>query len=105
MAIKIGDFFEEAGVPGVIAGIGAVVLAPVLIPAVAGIGKPLAKAAIKGGLVLYEKSKGALSEVNESFEDLVAEARMELSESQHQSVGESTLSAHSEEMLPENGGA
>ncbi|MBV8884263.1 MAG: DUF5132 domain-containing protein [Chroococcidiopsidaceae cyanobacterium CP_BM_RX_35] len=104
MAIKIGDFFEEAGVPGVIAGIGAVVLAPVLIPVVAGVGKPLAKAAIKGGLVLYEKSKGALSEVNESFEDLVAEARMELSEGKYESVVESTVPSHGDEILPDNGG-
>ncbi|BAT54389.1 unknown protein [Nostoc sp. NIES-3756] len=79
---KITDFVEEAGAPGLIAGIGAVLLAPVLIPVVAGIGKPIAKTIIKGGLVAYEKSKGAFAELGETWEDIVAEAKAELAESQ-----------------------
>lgn len=102
MALKIGDFFEEAGVPGVIAGIGAVILAPVVIPIVAGVGKPLAKSVIKGGLAIYEKSKGALEEVGESFEDLVAEARMELSEEKQTAAIESAA-LNPTETMPENG--
>lgn len=82
MAPKITDFVEEAGAPGLIAGIGAVLLAPVLIPVVAGIGKPIAKSIIKGGLVAYEKSKGAFAELGETWEDIVAEAKAELAESQ-----------------------
>ncbi|KOP27533.1 DUF5132 domain-containing protein [Pelatocladus sp. BLCC-F211] len=81
MAPKITDFVEDAGAPGIIAGIGAVILAPVVIPVVAGVGKPIAKSLIKGGLVLYEKSKGAFAELGESWEDMVAEARAELAES------------------------
>lgn len=80
MAFKIEDIFEEAGVPGVAAGIGALVLAPLLIPAVAKIGKPVAKAAIKTGIVLYEKTKGAIAEAGEVFEDMVAEAQAELAD-------------------------
>lgn len=76
MAIKIGDLFEDFGPAGIAAGIGAVILLPV----VAGFGKPLAKAAIKGGLAVYEKSKGALAEAGEVFEDLVAEAKAELAD-------------------------
>jgi len=82
MAPKISDFVEEAGAPGIIAGIGAVLLAPVLIPVVAGVGKPFVKSAIKGGLVAYEKAKGALAEVGETWEDMLAEARAELAEEQ-----------------------
>lgn len=82
MAPKITDFVEEAGAPGLIAGIGAVLLAPVLIPVVAGIGKPIAKSIIKGGLVAYEKSKGAFAELGETWEDIVAEAKAELAESE-----------------------
>lgn len=82
MAPKISDFVEEAGAPGIIAGIGAVLLAPVLIPVVAGVGKPFVKSAIKGGLVAYEKAKGALAEVGETWEDMIAEARAELAEEQ-----------------------
>ncbi len=78
---KITDFVEDAGAPGIIAGIGAVILAPVVVPVVTGVGKPIAKSLIKGGLVLYEKSKGAFAELGESWEDMVAEARAELAES------------------------
>ncbi|WP_199247264.1 DUF5132 domain-containing protein [[Phormidium] sp. ETS-05] len=80
MALKIGDLLEETGIPGVAAGIGALVLAPILIPAVAKIGKPVAKAAIKTGILFYEKTKGAIAEAGEVFEDMVAEAQAELAD-------------------------
>ncbi|MBD2361056.1 DUF5132 domain-containing protein [Anabaena sp. UHCC 0399] len=80
MAPKITDFIEDAGAPGLIAGIGAVLLAPVLLPVFAGIGKPIAKSIIKGGIVAYEKSKGAFAELGETWEDVVAEAKAELAE-------------------------
>lgn len=102
MAFKIGDFFEEAGAPGIIAGIGAVILAPVVVPVVAGVGKPIAKSLIKGGIVLYEKSKGALAEVGETFEDIVAEARAELAESEQAPAFESN--ATSSEIVADNSG-
>jgi Protein of unknown function (DUF5132) len=82
--IPVPEFVEEAGAPGIIAGIGAVLLAPVVIPVVTGIGKPLAKSLIKGGIVLYEKSKGAVAELGESWEDMIAEARAELAEGRQQ---------------------
>ncbi|MBD0309923.1 MAG: DUF5132 domain-containing protein, partial [Microcoleus sp. T1-bin1] len=75
MAPKISDFVEDAGAPGIIAGIGAVLLAPVLLPIVAGVGKPLVKSVIKGGIGLYERSKGTFAEIGETWEDMVAEAR------------------------------
>ncbi|MBF2009410.1 MAG: DUF5132 domain-containing protein [Chlorogloeopsis fritschii C42_A2020_084] len=80
MAPKITDFVEEAGAPGIIAGIGAVLLAPVVIPVVAGVGKPIAKTLIKGGISIYERSRGAFAELGETWEDIVAEARAELAE-------------------------
>lgn len=85
MAFKFENLFEElpeVGVPGIAAGIGAVILAPLLIPAVAKVGKPIAKAAIKGGIIAYEKAKGAMAEAGEVFEDLVAEAKVEMAEEQ-----------------------
>ncbi len=88
MALKVEDLFEDLaenlGVPGIAAGIGAVVLAPLLIPAVAKVGKPIAKSAIKGGIVAYEKAKGIVAEAGEVLEDLVAEAKVELAEEQVQ---------------------
>ncbi len=84
MALKnlmpdIEDVVEDLGVPG----IAAIVLLPVLVPVAAGkVGKPLAKATIKGGIVLYEKGKGVIAEVGETLEDIVAEAKAELAETQ-----------------------
>ncbi|MDJ0576821.1 MAG: DUF5132 domain-containing protein [Xenococcaceae cyanobacterium MO_234.B1] len=88
MALKnfmpdIEDVVEDLGVPG----IAAIVLLPVLVPVAAGkLGKPLAKATIKGGIVLYEKGKGVIAEVGETLEDIVAEAKAELAETQVESA-------------------
>ena len=65
---------------GVLLGVGAVLLAPVVIPVVAGVLKPVAKAAIKGGLITYHKVKESTSEAIESIEDLAAEAKAEVAE-------------------------
>ncbi|MGQ4648237.1 DUF5132 domain-containing protein [Lyngbya aestuarii] len=90
MAFKVedifGDLVKDMGVPGVAAGVGAVVLAPLLIPAFAKVGKPVAKAAIKGSMFLYEKGKGVIEESGEIFEDLVAESKAELAEQQTQTA-------------------
>ncbi len=85
MALELADLFEDVGTPGIVAGIGALVLAPIVIPAIAKIGKPIAKAAIKGGITLYEKSIGTVAEAGEVLEDLVAEARAELADEEAQS--------------------
>jgi hypothetical protein len=58
-------------------GVGAAVLAPTVVPAVARAAKPFAKAAIKGGLVLYVRSKEMLAELGEVAEDAYAEATAE----------------------------
>jgi hypothetical protein len=74
---QVEDVVEDLGVPG----IAAIVLLPVMVPVVAGkIGKPLAKATIKGGIVLYEKGKGIIAEIGENVEDIIAEAKAELAE-------------------------
>ena len=84
MPFKVEDLFEDLGVPGIAAGLGAVVLAPVLIPAVAKASKPVAKALIKGGMIAYKKSKSAIAETGEVLEDLVAEVKAELAEEELQ---------------------
>jgi hypothetical protein len=40
----------------------------------------IAKAMVKGGIILYEKGKGVIAEVGERFEDILAEAKAELAE-------------------------
>ncbi|MGA3084444.1 MAG: DUF5132 domain-containing protein [Thermodesulfobacteriota bacterium] len=67
---------------GLAIGIGASVVAPVVIPILSTVVKPLTKAAIKGGFVLYEKSRETLAEVQEVVEDLVAESKAEIREAQ-----------------------
>jgi hypothetical protein len=67
-------------VTGLAIGIGAAIVGPTVVPALARVLKPAAKAAIKGGLVLYEKGKETFAEVGEVVEDIVAEAKAELDE-------------------------
>ena len=85
MASKIKDFIED--IPGGwIVGISAIALAPIVAPVLVKAGKPLAKAAIKGGLRLYEQGKGAIAEAGEIFEDLLAEAQSELADERREDL-------------------
>ena len=59
-------------------GAAVVLLAPMVIPIVGGIVRPFAKAAIKGGLMMYEKGREMVAEAQESVEDLAAEAKAEM---------------------------
>jgi hypothetical protein len=79
---ELEEVVEGLGVPGITA----IVLLPVLVPVATGIGKPIAKAMVKGGIVLYEKGKGVVAEIGERFEDIVAEARAELGEERTESM-------------------
>jgi hypothetical protein len=75
------NLFEEAAGPVVAVGIGALVLAPKLLPVIGRALRPVAKGAIKTGIALYEQTYASVAEATG---DLVAEARAELeSESQH----------------------
>jgi hypothetical protein len=49
-------------------------------PALIRIAKPLAKGAIKGGLLLYDKGKAAAADLRAKLDGLVTEARSELRE-------------------------
>jgi hypothetical protein len=61
-------------------GAAAVMFGPVLLAAAGSAAKPLFKAGIKGGLLLYDKSKQLALEAKESLEDLAAEAKAEIEE-------------------------
>ncbi|HUJ17592.1 MAG TPA: DUF5132 domain-containing protein [Nitrospirota bacterium] len=71
---------------GLAIGIGAAILAPIVVPLFANVAKPLAKAAIKGGIQLFERGKETFAEIAEITEDIVAEAKSELAESQAAAV-------------------
>jgi ABC-type phosphate transport system permease subunit len=59
-------------------GTGVVLLAPIIIPAVASVMRPLAKAVIKGGMLAYENACIAVAETKETIEDIAAEARSDI---------------------------
>ena len=69
-------------------GVGAVVVAPIVSPAVGKVTRPLLKSAIKGGLVFYERAKVVGAEAMETIEDLAAEARAELAREQSTPQGQ-----------------
>jgi hypothetical protein len=58
-------------------GAAAVVLAPVVVPAVLAVLRPIAKTVIKGGMYLSDRVGEMVAEVGEGASDRVAEARAE----------------------------
>jgi hypothetical protein len=89
----LDDFFKGNVLAGLVVGVGVVVLAPVVLPALAAVSKPLAKSAIKTGVILFDKGREAAAEMTEVFEDLVAEARAELEQPHSGTVVEATSAA------------
>jgi len=74
----VEDLFKGNIVTGLAVGIGAVVLGPIVAPAVTSVLRPAAKAVIKAGIYAYDRAAEALGQVNEMTGDIVAEARSEL---------------------------
>ncbi len=64
---------------GLLIGVGALILAPVVLPIVAGILKTTTKAAVKTGVTLYEIGSEAVGEVGKIVGDLVTETTAVLS--------------------------
>ncbi|MDR3568527.1 MAG: DUF5132 domain-containing protein [Syntrophobacteraceae bacterium] len=62
----------------VLIGIGALLLAPVVLPAAGSVIRPLIKATVKSGLLLAHKGREFVSEAMESLEDITAEVKAEL---------------------------
>ncbi len=79
MALLNGIDRGEAA-KGVALGLGIAMVAPVIITSLLGASRPLARAAIKTGLIFYEKTRETFAEVAEVVEDLVAEAQAEVAE-------------------------
>ncbi len=56
-------------------GVGVALVAPTVLPAVGVALRPLAKTAIKGGVMLYDTVKETIAEAGEQVNDMVAEVR------------------------------
>lgn len=63
--------------PVVAVGVGAAIVAPMVVPAIASVGRPLAKSALKGCLAIADQTRELLAEFGEQWGDLVAEVRSE----------------------------
>lgn len=61
-------------------GVGVALVAPTVLPAVGAAIRPLAKSAIKGGVLLYDTVKESIAEAGEQVNDMVAEVRAEVEE-------------------------
>jgi hypothetical protein len=79
-----GTSFRFGG--ALVIGAAAVLLAPILLPVVAGIVRPIAKGLIKGGILAYEGVKVAVAEAQETIEDVAAEAAAEIAESRQEAA-------------------
>jgi hypothetical protein len=59
-------------------GVGVALVAPTVLPAVGTAFRPLAKSAIKSGILLYNGVKEAIAEAGEQMNDMVAEVQAEV---------------------------
>ncbi len=80
--MKLDDLFSSNAVTGMAIAAGATLLAPVVLPLLAGVTRPLARTALKSGIIVYEKTRETVAELGEAFDDLVAEAKAELARQQ-----------------------
>ncbi len=71
------DLLKNNVAAGVGIAFAATVLAPILIPAMGRIGRPLTKSLVRGGMLMYEKGREAIAVAGESVEDIMAEIRAE----------------------------
>lgn len=67
----------KGSLPVIAVGVGAAIAAPMVIPALAAVGRPLAKGTIKGCLAVADYTREFFAEVAEQWGDLVAEVRSE----------------------------
>ncbi len=87
------DDVVKFGMPAVLVGVGAVLVAPLVLPAVGEVVRPVAKGAVKGYLALADSAKEWFAEANEQWSDLVAEAKAEHSASPAAHAGRRTAKA------------
>ncbi|MFZ5447437.1 MAG: DUF5132 domain-containing protein [Thermodesulfobacteriota bacterium] len=67
----------KGAVPSILVVLGVAMAAPIVLPAVAAVSRPLAKTLIKGYLVLSDTIKEFAAEAGEQVGDLVAEVKAE----------------------------
>lgn len=75
---EVFEGFGSSWVSSALVGVGVALVAPIVVPALAAGMRPLAKAVLKGGMMVYDKGVEVFAETGEQLSDLVAEVRSEL---------------------------
>lgn len=75
-------------IKGAALGIGVALLVPVAMVALAPVLKPLARSALKTGMLAYEKGREAVEELGETLDDVRAEVEEELMQAHTEDIGE-----------------
>ena len=67
----------KGSLPSLAVGIGVALLAPIVLPAIAAVFRPLVKGVVKGGLTVADNVKEITASTGEQLSDLFAEAKSE----------------------------
>ena len=94
--MALQDLLKNDIANGVAIGLGIAAAGLMLAPAL----RPMTRAAVKSGILLFEKGREWMSEAGEQLEDLVAEVRAELAEDrvEAEDIGETAEEAAAESM-------
>ena len=76
--LPVAQLLKSPTVRNTAIGIGIAVLVPVVVTYLAPLVRPVARSAVKTGLLALEKGRETVAELGEIFDDLVAEVREEL---------------------------
>ncbi|MGJ0392240.1 MAG: DUF5132 domain-containing protein [Methylocystis sp.] len=85
------DVVKGEGAGPLVLGVGAIMLAPTLLPALGRVLRPVAKGIIKTGMSVYENT---FATMREATGDLIAEARAELEHEGHKQEPPHRREAH-----------
>jgi hypothetical protein len=75
--MAVSDNGLKGAVPSILVVLGVVLAAPIVLPAVAAVSRPLAKTLIRGYLTLADMAKEFSAGAGEQISDLVAEVKAE----------------------------
>ena len=83
----------KGAVPSILVVLGVALAAPIVLPAVAAVSRPLAKTLIRGYLTLSDMAKEFAAEAGEQISDLMAEVQSERAESATAEAAAATVEA------------
>lgn len=75
-----GESVAGTAAGGLVIGVGALVLGPILLSAVGWIARPLIKTVVKAGITVYEKGREAMDEASKGMGAIIEESRADLAD-------------------------